>query len=118
RYRRVWSMAVYRGRLFAGTLPSGRVHSVEIGKNVTYDRSLTAGWRHLAAVKRGEQLTLYVDGEKVASSTAFRPEDFDVDNDVPLRIGFGANDYFNGSLSDLRLYNRALNAEEIQSVRK
>jgi hypothetical protein len=34
-------------------------------------------------------------------------------NDQPLRIGLGGHDYFNGSLSDLRLYGRALSAEEI-----
>ena len=50
-YRRVWSMAVYQGRLFAGTLPSGRVYSLEAGKCATYDRELAAG---LAARRGGE----------------------------------------------------------------
>lgn len=116
KYRRVWSMAVYQGRLFAGTLPSGRVHSVEIGRNVTDDRTLTPGWHHLAAVRAADHLKLYIDSEHVASSTRFEPGEFDLTNDQPLRIGWGTTDHFNGRMSDLRLYNRALNADEIQSI--
>ena len=62
RYRRAWSMAVYKGKLFCGTLPSGHVFSLEAGKNVTHDHELAAGWKHLAAVRDGRKLKLYVDG--------------------------------------------------------
>lgn len=113
KYRRAWSMAVYRGRLFCGTLPSGHVHSIEAGKNVTLDRELASGWRHIAAVRRGEKLELFVDGKLVAQSTAFDPRQFDLSTSQPLRIGFGANDYFCGKLSDVRLYRGALPAEAI-----
>jgi outer membrane protein assembly factor BamB len=113
RYRRVWSMAVFQGRLFAGTLPSGRVHSIEIGKNVTYDTALKAGWSHIVAVKGRERLKLYVNGELVATSSAYRPRDFQFSTQQPLKIGFGPHDYFNGSMCDLRLYRRALTVSEI-----
>ncbi|MEO8497673.1 MAG: LamG domain-containing protein [Planctomycetota bacterium] len=116
RYRRAWSMAVYQGRLFVGTLPSGRVHSVEIGRNVTYDRALPAGWVHLAAVRDSDHLRLHVNGERVATSSAYRSEDYDISNDLPLNIGFGAHDYFNGKLSDVRLYGRALTHDEIKQL--
>ena len=68
RYRRAWSMAVFDGRLFCGTLPSGRVHALEVGQSVTFDRALAPGWKHLAAVREGGRLSLYVDGTRVASS--------------------------------------------------
>lgn len=113
RYRRVWSMAVYNGRLFAGTLPSGHVHSIEAGKNATYDKALAPGWKHIAAVKENGRLKLYVDGKLVATSTVFDSDKYDLSNDVPLRIGFGSHDYFNGSLSDVRIYRRALSAGEV-----
>jgi hypothetical protein len=115
-YRRAWTMAVYQGQLFAGTLPSGRVHSLEAGKNVTYDRELAPGWRHLAAVKAGNKLMLYVDGKLAATSSAFNPADYDISNVAPLQIGFGAHDYFNGSMRDLRMYNRALTDLEISGL--
>jgi hypothetical protein len=115
-YRRVWSMAVYDGKLFAGTLPSGHVYALEAGKCVTLDRELQPGWRHLAAVKAGGQLKLYVDGECVATSAPFDPERYDLSNSAALKIGFGQHDYFKGRMKDLRIYNRALTGDEIGSL--
>ncbi|MBX3438500.1 MAG: LamG domain-containing protein [Planctomycetaceae bacterium] len=115
-YRRVWSMAVFQGRLFAGTLPSGRVHSVEIGRNVTSDRSLEPGWHHIAAVRETGRLKLYLDGSLTAASTPFAADEFDLTVDQPLRIGFGTTDHFRGRLADLRLYSRSLSADEIRQI--
>ncbi len=67
KYRRAWSMAVYQGRLFVGTLPSGRVLSIEAGKNVTYDHEFPSGWHHIAAVRGDRSLKLFVDGSKLLS---------------------------------------------------
>lgn len=116
RYRRVWSMAVCGGRLYAGTLPSGHVYSIEAGKCATHDRELAPGWRHVAAVRLGGLLKLYVDGRCVARSSQFRPEDYDLTNRAPLRIGFGQHDCFRGAMRDLRLYHRALTDEEIAAL--
>ncbi|WP_417737210.1 LamG-like jellyroll fold domain-containing protein [Rosistilla oblonga] len=116
RYRRTWTMAVFQGRLFAGTLPSGRVHSIEIGRNVSYDHALPSGWVHLTAVRDGKQLRLHVNGKQVATSTAYEEDDYNISNDRPLQIGFGAHDYFNGKMSDLRVYNRALTNDEIEQL--
>ncbi|HBL43399.1 MAG TPA: hypothetical protein DDZ90_08405 [Planctomycetaceae bacterium] len=116
RYRRAWSMAVFQGRLFAGTLPAGRVHSIEAGKNVTYDTALKPGWRQIVAVKEKDRLKLYVDGKLVATSAEFNPADFDLTNSEPLKIGFGAHDYFNGNMKDVKLYRRALSADEVQKA--
>jgi hypothetical protein len=115
-YRRVWSMAVYQGRLFAGTLPSGRVCSLLAGACTTHDRALPAGWRHVAAVKAAGRLQLFVDGAAVAESAPFNPDEFDLAGNLPLRIGRGETAGFRGRLCDLRLYNRALTAEEIQGL--
>ena len=116
KYRRAWSMAVYQGKLFAGTLPSGRVLSLEAGKCVTHDRALEPGWRHIAAVRAAGRLELYVDGQRVATSSAFGPGDYNLAPNAPLRLGFGEHDYLNGKLRDLRLYARALKADEIRAL--
>lgn len=116
KYRRVWSMAVFQGRLFAGVLPSGHVHSIEIGKQVTYDRPLSAGWHHVAAIRDGRRLRLYVDGEQVAASGEFDPADYDLTTDQPLKIGFGPHDSFNGKLCDVRMYDAALSADEVSAL--
>lgn len=115
KYRRAWSMAVFRGRLFCGTLPSGHVLSIEAGKNVTNDRELTPGWRHVAAVRRGNRLELFIDGEPAARSEEFRPTDYELTVARPLKIGFGAHDYLRGRLAEIRLYQGALSPQTIQA---
>jgi concanavalin A-like lectin/glucanase superfamily protein len=116
KYRRAWSMAVFNGRLYCGTLPSGHVHSLEAGKVATHDRALASGWRHVAAVRRGGMLQLYVDGGLAAESTPFNPGDYNLANEEALRIGCGPHDYFNGALCDVRFYGRALGAREILAL--
>ena len=115
KYRRAWSMAVFQGRLFCGTLPSGHVHSIEAGKNVTYDRELVPGWRHVAAARRGNRLELFIDGELAAKSAEFRATDYDLTVARPLKIGFGAHDYFRGRLADIRLYQGALSSQAVRA---
>jgi hypothetical protein len=113
-YRRAWTMAEYQGRLFVGTLPSGRVQSIAAGANVTHDRSLSPGWHHIAAQRAGRRLALFVDGRKVADSATFDPVQFDLSSDAPLRIGFGPTDYFHGRLRDIQLWRRTLSEFEIR----
>ncbi|MCC6492123.1 MAG: LamG domain-containing protein [Pirellulales bacterium] len=116
KYRRVWTMAQFDGRLFASTLPSGRIHALEAGPCVTYDRQFPAGWQHLAAVKRGGLLQLYVSGHEVAQSRPFDPAQFNLVSDAPLHIGAGSGDFFHGSLADVQLYHRALNDAELSAL--
>jgi hypothetical protein len=116
KYRRAWSMAVFDGQLFCGVLPSGRVHSLEAGKAVSYDRQLEPGWRHLAAVRAGNKLRLFIDGELVSETDAFKGDAFKLDSEGPLKIGFGQHDYFNGRMKDVRIYDRALDAKRIKAI--
>lgn len=115
-FRRAFSMAVFQGRLFSGTFPSGHVRSFEAGKVVSYDKELKSGWRHIAAVKAGGKLKLFIDGKLVAESGEFAGQDFDLSNQAPLRIGFGQYDYFKGKINDVRLYKRALTEAEVKDI--
>ncbi|TXT30865.1 MAG: Uncharacterized protein FD138_2242, partial [Planctomycetota bacterium] len=112
-YRRAWTMAEFQGRLFVGTLPSGRVLSIAAGANVTHDRSLSPGWHRVTALRAGRELKLFVDGKRVATSAPFEPAQFDLSIDAPLRIGFGPTDSFNGRLRDVKLWNRSLSDDEV-----
>jgi hypothetical protein len=115
-YRRAWSMAVFNGRLYSGTLPSGHVRSFEAGRNATDDRELAPGWRHIAAVRDGSRLKLYIDGQPVAQSSELEPAQFDLTNKAPLQIGSGPQDFFNGKLKDVRIYPQALTAAEVADL--
>jgi hypothetical protein len=116
KYRRAWAMAVYQGRLFCTTLPSGNVLSLEAGKNVTHDHALSAGWHHLTAVRANGTLRLYVDGDLVGESGPFSAADYELTTDEPLRIGNGEIGPFSGSLRDVRLYDRGLSDTQVAAI--
>lgn len=117
-YRRAWTLAAYDGKLFCGTVPSGLIWSLEVGKCATLDRHLQPGWRHIVAVKTKDRLKLYVDGKCVSTSSPFQPNHYDLTSKAPLKIGFGQRDFFNGKMKDVRVYNRALNDKEILDLCK
>jgi hypothetical protein len=86
---------------------------MEAGKVASYDDDLGPGWKHIAAVRAKDALKLYIDGKLAGQSSSFDSEEYDLSTDQPLRIGFGQTEYFAGKMSDVRLYNRALNEQEI-----
>ena len=114
RYRRAWTMAEHEGKAFCSTLPSGKIFSFQAGCNVLSPDPLGDRWHHIVAVKSKDRLILYIDGRESARSVPFDPSSFDLDNNIPLKIGFGAGDYFNGEMADLRIYNRTLTIDEIK----
>jgi hypothetical protein len=73
-----------------------------------------ATWTHLAATEDGSTLKLYVNGALAASTAAAGPI---TTSSMPLKIGANAiwGEYFNGLIDDVRIYNRALTASEIQT---
>jgi len=113
KYRRAWTMAEHQGRLFCSTLPSGRVYAFQAGAGVAWEQEFPDKLHHIAAIKKRNVLTLYVDRREVARSEPFDAKRFDLDLDSPLYIGRGMNDDFRGRMFDVRLYDRALMPEEI-----
>ena len=81
-----------------------------------YAEEFPQGWHHVAARRSGNRLTLHLDGRLVASSPELTADPFDVTVSQPLKIGFGPNDYFRGSLRDVRLYRGAVSDESIRNV--
>ena len=115
-YRRVWTMAAYQGKLYATTLPSGHVWSLQTGAAVSWDREFPAGWHHVAAQRQGGSVRVFVDGRIVAETKAPRAGALNVSNSQPWKIGAGSGDFFNGALADVRVFRRALAADEVQTL--
>ena len=71
-------------------------------------------WTHLAASYDGAQIRFYVNGTQVAAAAATGTYE---QNTNPLWIGGNAvyGEHFQGRIDDLRIYNRALTATEIQT---
>jgi hypothetical protein len=77
-------------------------------------------WHYIAATYDGTTMRIYVDGVQTGSGTSFS-------GNLPTQAGnvrIGADydttpaNFFNGSIDDVRIYNRALSATEIQNLYK
>jgi len=90
----------------AGTLGSATSNTV-ITTNV---------WHYVAAVYDGATMKIYLDGvQDVSASDTINPDD----GSGTLKIGARGDDAltpFSGSIDDVRVYNRALPADEIQKL--
>jgi hypothetical protein len=72
------------------------------------------GWTHVAMTFNGSTLTLFVNGVAVATRATTGSVET---NSKPLRIGGNVpyGEFFTGIIDEVRVYNRALTAAEIQS---
>ncbi|HUS29241.1 MAG TPA: LamG domain-containing protein [Kofleriaceae bacterium] len=74
-------------------------------------------WQHLAATYDGTTKRVYINGIEQASVA--EPTALPYDN-MPMMIGCDDNnpisEYYNGTLDDLQIYNRALSATEIADL--
>jgi hypothetical protein len=69
-------------------------------------------WHHIVATTSGSSHVLYLNASSIGTATAAGPW---AASGANITIGFaGFHTYHNGRMSNLRLYNRALTAAEIQ----
>lgn len=128
-WTRVTCLSCFQGRLFAGTGscqgraldapadPSlGRVYSLQAGQVVSHERDIGGEWTHIAAIRRGRSLELFINGNRSAASLLREGPAFNLGNDAPLWIGFGAQNAFHGALADLRWFDGALNVEAVRRL--
>jgi gliding motility-associated-like protein len=76
-------------------------------------------WIHLVIVRDGIEVRIYLNGLPLASMTTIGTMDFS--NDASLHLGnspcLGTTDRrFNGLIDEIRVYNRALNPNEVRSL--
>jgi arabinan endo-1,5-alpha-L-arabinosidase len=96
---------------------NGSLHFQREGAN---DLQLTTGltvgqWTHLAVTFDGTTLTGYVDGAQVAQTTF----SFGFATAAPVQIGSsssGGGNAFNGTLDEVRIYDKALSADEVKTL--
>ncbi len=78
------------------------------------------GWHHFALVREGTKAYTYINGELIR--TGRRCSGVDISNDTPLSfsnstcVGRGGARRFKGVLDELRIYDRALEPEEIEAL--
>jgi len=67
-------------------------------------------WTHIAMRRDGSEYSMFIDGFKQSDTEVVNNDFQGVEN---ILIGHGGSYYFNGTIDDVRIYNRALSAEEI-----
>ena len=78
----------------------------------------TTGWHYIAVTLAPNAVTLYVDGKATNStSITLRPSDFHPKRNYIGRSQFIADPFFVGYIDDLRIYNYALSADEVETIR-
>ena len=71
------------------------------------------GWHHIVATYDGTTYAMYLDG--VAAGSTYVDSNYS-DGAVPYAIGRGNASYFNGSIDDVRIYNRALSSSDVTQL--
>ena len=84
----------------------------------TSNSTLLRKWVHLAVTIGEDKVTMYVNGEEVASSSSIsiRPTDFMPFLNYIGRSQFDADPLFDGNIDDFFIYNYALSPEEIKAL--
>ena len=98
---------------FDNTLASGSGFT-----SVSSSNGIVAGvWSHVVAVRVGNELRLYINGNLAGSVSTSQPPDYSR-GFVPEIGGNSGNDSDNyaGLIDDLRIYNRALPANEVAQL--
>ena len=75
-------------------------------------------WQHVAVTydgkRRGKGVRIYVDGRQQETKVLFDELEvpLSLDKKIPFEIGAGGGKRFHGDIEDVRVYNRALTADE------
>ena len=131
-YLRKGATGAYRALLHKGNSHDERAIGIwlresdnRIHYRLSTDASLSEGgdsnaavglhtWLHIAQVKSGKQLSLYLDGALDSQSAL---AGVSLSNSAPLDIGRDKkNSCIDGKLDDLRIYNRGLSAAEVSAL--
>jgi hypothetical protein len=91
--------------------------SEDTGRIIISNNAVTSEWTHVCASYDGDRLRLYIDSipqDDVDDANGT----IDTDNPGVLTIGTHPtpSSYLNGSIDDVRIYNRALSGQEIQQL--
>lgn len=120
------SLRLNAGRWYLSFTSDGKVRNViDVGAGGTVLDSITdirnTGWRMITGVwDRSVGSKVYID-DKLESFSSGNSSATNMQNSDPFRVGSGSSSngsthagYFNGSISNVQIYNKALTSEEIR----
>ncbi len=68
-------------------------------------------WNHLTVAYNNQQAFIYVNGLQAGNASGTYAAGLN-----PTRLGYLVSEYFSGIFDDIRIYNRALSADEISAI--
>jgi RHS repeat-associated protein len=111
-----YGYALYDGGELAGKPEGFITNKKSVAKYTFYNSVLPLNtWTHLTVTNDGTNLRFYANGTLVDTRSAVNVQA----GKGVLKIGgteaFGGTEYFTGKIDEIRLYNRALNGEEVST---
>jgi len=89
-------------------------------EKVAYDISTeieVGDWYHIAGVYDGDELKLYIDGDKVATEEEVGTlKNSNEDLLIGADYGFNPEGFWNGSLDEVAIFDSALSSDEIEEI--
>jgi hypothetical protein len=124
KFDRNWNAIVTKGDdwILARTRDDNRVAFLCLGltgggwPEVYSDEVDDGNWHHIAGVYDGSELYMYQDGDNVNSKTVHGSINSKYSRVLIGENGQAKNRYWNGLIDEVRIYNRALTAEEITAI--
>jgi hypothetical protein len=85
--------------------------------HLSSNASLTADvWQHVIAIKTTTALKIYVDGVEVVNTPDTGTVAANPVTNFRIGLGYSSGRNFNGSIDDVRVYNRALSVSEVSDL--
>ncbi|MBX2999367.1 MAG: proprotein convertase P-domain-containing protein [Caldilineaceae bacterium] len=105
------------GQAFGAMLYTGNTwyaynHATDLNTQIPADTE----WHHHCVVYEGSTLTYYLDGQSLASTAVSLNTAPNTALLAGIRPDLAANTSFDGLIDDVRLYDRALGGDEVQSL--
>ena len=102
------------GDVFKLTVTSASAQSASVSSTTTISTNV---WYHIAAIRNGSTLQLYVNGQLQAQTSVSFAQNYGT---LPLYFGTSGQSYwdhkFAGNLDEVTLYSRALASNEISAI--
>jgi hypothetical protein len=76
--------------------------------------ALDSSWHHVVWVLRGNTFWGYVDGAEMTSGASLPAPNTDCKGDLAIGEGAGSSEWLDGAVGEVRVYDRALSAEEVE----
>ena len=119
----IWGLDVYQNNcrmLMGKATNTGFLGALQYSVDTAAGGSVPAGvWTHIAGTWDGSTMRVYVNGTQVGSTArtnAMLASNTTMSIGADYRGGTTVDEFFDGSIEDVRLYNRAVSANEIQSM--